>query len=198
MAVEGHGPRWQVVVIVTMAQHTSPAGHAVELVHVTPDAPLLLLELPPPLELPPTKGLPPLLALPPTVDPLLDPPPPPLDPPLLELGPIGTAFASSLPASGPGTASSFPPHADSAKAARAATRNSDPRRAIIFTGSSRSSKTNQETITYRPTRCHYRQEFAGFRRKATKPAAPRASTRAPTCLHAGSKNRERARRRDRV
>jgi hypothetical protein len=199
MGVVAHGPRWQVVVIVIMAQHTSPAGHPVELVHVTPDAPLLLLEAPPPLELPITE-FPPLLALPPTIDPLLDPPPLPLDPPLLELGlsPVGTAFASSFPASGPGTVSSLPPHADSAKAAKAATRNSDPRRAIIFTRSSRSSKTNQETITYRSTRCHYRQEFAGFRRKATNPAAPRASTRAATCLHAGSKNRERARRRDRV
>ena len=173
MAVVAHGPRWQIVVIMIVAQHTSPAAHPVEVVHVTPDAPLLLLELPPPLELPPTKALPPLLALPPTIDPLLDPPPLPLDPPLLELGPIGTAFTSSLPASGPGTPSSLPPHADSAKAAKAATRNSDPRRALIFTRSSRSSKTNQETITYRSTRCHYRHEFAGFRRRATKPAAPR-------------------------
>jgi hypothetical protein len=141
MGVVVHGPRWQIVVIVIMAQHTSPAEHAVELVHVIPDAPLLLLELPPPLELPPTKGFPPLLALPPTIDPLLDPPPLPLDPPLLELGlsPTGTPFASSLPASGPGTVSSLPPQADSAKAAKAATRNSDPRRALIFTRSSRSS-----------------------------------------------------------
>ena len=80
MAVVAHGPRWQIVVIMIVAQHTSPAAHPVEVVHVTPDAPLLLLELPPPLELPPTKALPPLLALPPTIDPLLDPPPPPLRP----------------------------------------------------------------------------------------------------------------------
>jgi hypothetical protein len=131
IAVVGHGPSWQAVVIMIVAQHTSPRRHVVEVVHVTPDAPLLLLELPPPLELPPTE-FPPLLALPPTIDPLLDPPPPPLDPPLLELGlATGTAFASSLPASG--TVSSLPPQADRARAARAATGNADPRRALIFT-----------------------------------------------------------------
>jgi hypothetical protein len=143
MGDEGHGPRWQAVVIMIVPQHTAPARHIAELVHVIPDAPLLLLELPPLLALPPTTTFPPLLALPPVIDPLLDPPPP-LDSPLLEpaLLPIGTLLASSttLDASDSEAVSSLPPHPKSANVATATTRSAGPRQALNFTMSSRSSE----------------------------------------------------------
>jgi hypothetical protein len=122
-----------------VAQHTSPAGHAAELVHMIPFTPLLLPlpTLPPLLVLPPIIVFPPLLALPPIVDPPLDPllpavaPPPVLEPVLA----AGTAPASSMPldaSPGPGTASSLPPHADRASMMRAMAHGVGPRRAPIL------------------------------------------------------------------
>jgi hypothetical protein len=139
MGVDGHGPRWQDVVIEIMPQHTSPAGHPAELTHWIPDVPPLpLLALPPNI-------VPPLLALPPSIVPplvLLPPlcPPPLLLAPLVATGATPPASSATLDASpGPGTVSSLPPHA-AASTVRPMTHDVGPRRTPIFDISSRSSK----------------------------------------------------------
>ncbi len=125
IAVAGHGPGWQLVVIMMVPQHTSFRGHSVVVVQATPETPLLL-ELAPPLE-PPTAPLllttgPPLLELP-----LTTPPPPPLADPLPEGGSELLAPSASLSAPASEAVRSLPPQADTPASTAATPRNVDMR-----------------------------------------------------------------------
>ncbi len=126
ISVDGHGPRWQLVVIVTVPQQASPLRHSAVVVQVSPEAPLLL-ELAPPLE-PPTAPLlltmvPPLLELP-----LTTPPPPPVVDPLPEGGSeLFATPSASLDSPASEALSSLPPHADTPASATATPSNVNTR-----------------------------------------------------------------------
>jgi hypothetical protein len=111
IGVAAHGPTWQLVVIAIVPQQTVPAGQFAALVQATPAG------APPP-------GVPPLELLPVTTASLLDPPPAPVPPLLLNpppldvlsspwgMGPVPPSAPVDAAPSGPGSVASLPPHAD--------------------------------------------------------------------------------------